>query len=165
MTEPLSIAIDSGIEFCVLLGVWILLVGKASGPELLVGAACAAFGATADALAKASDWGRFYIRLKEIALSALEPWYVTKDTVTVLTELARRISGKSPRTRLTLARFNKTKDTEPERTDRALTETLGSYSPNIIVVGIDCEKRTILLHELVPQRQINTLMKKLGVRR
>jgi hypothetical protein len=40
---------------------------------------------------------------------------------------------------------------DPEATaHRVFTEALGSFAPNAIVVDVDAERRTLLVHELVP---------------
>jgi hypothetical protein len=40
---------------------------------------------------------------------------------------------------------------EPEATaHRVLTQALGSVAPNALVIGVDAERRVLLVHELVP---------------
>ena len=155
------ILVDSAIEFVVLFGLWILFVGNTSHSELLIGAICAMLGAIADALVKASDFGRFYVRLKGAAQSVFVPWNVVKDTATLMMETVRRALGKSDRSRWLVLPYRRTKDTEADRADRALATALTTMSPNEIVVGIDRKRRKVYVHQLVP-RSVSKLLLKLG---
>lgn len=158
----LSALIDSSIEFVVLFGMWILFVGNSSRSELVVGAICALLGAISDALVKASGFGRFYVRPQELMQSLLVPWYILRDTVNVTVDSMRRALGGEGRSRWLELPYQRTKDVESDRADRALATALTTMSPNDIVVGIDRKKRRIYIHQLMP-RPASLLLKHLGV--
>jgi len=158
------VLIDSLIESFVLFGFWLLLVGNTSRHELLVGAVCALLGAYSDALVKASGFARFYVRIYEIGQALLVPGYILRDTWIVILETFRRALGGPDNSRWLVLPYERTKDTEADRADRALVTALSTMSPNEIAIGVDRKKKHIYIHQLVA-RPATLLVQNLGVKK
>jgi hypothetical protein len=62
--------------------------------------------------------------------------------------VAQLVTPREARSTSRAVRFGATKDTPHDAGRRALSEWLGSISPNTIVVGVDAEKGLVLVHQL-----------------
>ena len=73
------------------------------------------------------------------------------DLVPLATALWRRgVRRADDRGRLVEVPYGAVGDDPEQAAHRVLTEALGSFAPNSIVVDVDTERRTLLVHELVP---------------
>src|ERR671932_626604 len=73
------------------------------------------------------------------------------DLVPLATTLWRRgVRRADDRGRLVEVPYGAVGDEPEQAAHRVLTEALGSFAPNSIVVDVDTERRTLLVHELVP---------------
>ena len=131
---------------------YLLLIDITDLPELLVAAGAAALAATAFELAREEETvGGLRARLAWLA-HAHRPVRKVPGDVAVLTVLAFRQLLR-PQSRNGVFRavpFRCGEDQELKTGRCALAESLGSFSPNTIIVGVDVERELILGHQLRP---------------
>jgi hypothetical protein len=129
---------------------YLLLIDTTSLPELIVGAAAAAIAATGFELAREQRTaGGLSARLSWFA-TVYRPFLKVPSDVAAVTAVTfrqlirpRQVNGTF---RAVPFRCGPEHDIETGR--RALAESLGSFAPNTIVVGVDVERELILGHQL-----------------
>ena len=76
-------------------------------------------------------------------------WRIPSDIAIVCFEaLAQLVRPRKTRGVFRATAFKATANTPPDTGRRALAETVGSFAPNTIVVGVDVERGLILTHQL-----------------
>jgi hypothetical protein len=129
---------------------YLLLIDTTDLPELLVGAGAAAVAATGFELAREQQTvGGLRARIAWLA-RAYRPVRNVPGDIAALTMLAfRQLLWPRPANGVFRAvPFRCSGDRELETGRRALAESLGSFSPNTIIVGVDVERELILGHQL-----------------
>jgi hypothetical protein len=132
---------------------YLLLIDTTSLPELIVAVGAAAIAATGFELAREQQTaGGLNMRLGWLA-TAYRPLVKVPSDVASVTVLAFRQLAR-PRAvngtfRAVPFRCGPEHDIEIGR--RALAESLGSFAPNTIIVGVDVERELILGHQLRPK--------------
>jgi multisubunit Na+/H+ antiporter MnhE subunit len=128
---------------------YLLLIDTPSLPELLVGAGAAILAA-----------GGFVLAVEQHVLGAnFNPRWLHRawrpvaqapsDIVTVsLTALTQLVRPRATRGQFRSEPFRRGKNEEIEAGRLALVESLGSFAPNTIVVGVDVERELLLVHQL-----------------
>ena len=139
------------VWWVVLAALWLALVDTVVVPELVVGALAAAIAATGAVLVRAQR--RVLLRPRAAwapgALRAMARF--VPDLVPLATTLWRRgVRRADDRGRLVEVPYGAVGDEPEQAAHRVLTEALGSFAPNSIVVDVDTQRRTLLVHELVP---------------
>lgn len=138
--------------WALLAALWLALVDTVAVPELVTGAVAAAIAATGAVLVRRQR--RVLLRPRAAwipgAMRALARF--GPDLVPLARALWRRgIRRADERGRLVEVPYEAVAEDDPEAAaHRVLTEALGSFAPNTLVVRIDRERRTLLVHELVP---------------
>jgi len=128
---------------------YLLLIDITDLPELIVGAGAAAIAATGLELAREQQIVGERIRpgwLRAIYRPILRvPSDVGVLTVVAIRQLVRpeRVSGA-----FRTAPFERGQARELASGRAALAESLGSFAPNTIVIGVDFERELILAHQL-----------------
>jgi hypothetical protein len=130
---------------------YLLLIDITDLPELIVGAGAAAIAATAFELARGERIGgdirptlRWFARAHRPLLKV--PSDVAALSLIALRQLIhpRPVNGEFRAVPFPCG------DQEHEFGRRALAESLGSFAPNTIVVGVDVDRELILGHQLRP---------------
>ena len=158
-------ALAIGIEFLAYLGLWFLFVGKLVFAELVIGIVCAALATVASQVVFQARLAKL-VGNPQLWLEAWHlPWTVVKDTGLVLAVLAKHVLGIAPaKSLLRAVEFDPGEEDEPQdATRRALATGYSTVSPNVIVVGIDRERRFLLFHQL-ERDEVSALTKHLGAR-
>lgn len=150
-----------GVTFSFLLLLWMIFVSKWSWQEFGIGIVAAFLGTLGDAIVKAEGFPPFRPRLRWLLLIFWEPWYVAKGSWIALRELARVLLGKQPEGRFDNVPFNYEGDDPVAIAKRALFAAFVTISPDAIVVGLDGERQSALIHELGP-KEISELARRLG---
>jgi multisubunit Na+/H+ antiporter MnhE subunit len=136
-----------------LFALWMLLVDTRESPQVYAGLAAAAIGATGSELVRrqrlagARLGGAWLLRLWRPLVSV--PRDLARLTVAVAAAL--RPGGGPPAGRFRALAFDPGGGGPEDRGREALAELAGSFSPNTIVVGLDRERRALLVHQLVPE--------------
>jgi multisubunit Na+/H+ antiporter MnhE subunit len=136
------------VAWAVTAALYLLLIDITDLPELIVGAVAAALAATGFELARdprqpTSIRLRWLLRLHRPLIKV--PSDVAAVSVMALVQLVRPRSTVGA---FRAARFGAPGDAPHEFTRHALAESLGSFAPNTIVVGVDGEREVILVHQL-----------------
>jgi len=138
------------VWWALLAALWLALVDTVVVPELVAGAVGAAIAATGAVLVR----GRRQILLRPraawlpAALRALVRF--GPDLLKLATALWRRgVRRGGEGGRLVEVPYSAVADDPEAAAHRALTEALGSFAPNSIVVEVDRDRRVLLVHELV----------------
>lgn len=140
----------------VLFGLWFLLVDSLAHPEVAAGpfAALLAAGVALGVWRAGDEHHRFRWRwLREMRRV---PGGVLRDTAVVMTVLWRRVAtGERPRSAFRIVPFpgGMGDDAESESW-RAFCTFATSLTPNTFVVGIDRDRKQILVHQLAPEPAI-----------
>jgi multisubunit Na+/H+ antiporter MnhE subunit len=142
------------VTAAVLFAFWLLLVDTTEEPQLYTGIVAAALGATGSELVRAQGIARVRPSLRLLA-SFWRPLLTVPLDLALLTREAvlgllgrRRTEG-----RLRALPFDPGTGGSGDQARYAAAELAGSFSPNTFVIGIDAEKRMILVHQLVPDEE------------
>jgi multisubunit Na+/H+ antiporter MnhE subunit len=139
------------IWFGLLGALYLLLADTVDWPELVVGAAAAAVGATGAVLVRAQR--RLFLRPRARHLGAAgRPLLRLFGDLAPLARVlvTRGILRRPGRGRLVERPFSALGDSSEDATERAFAEALGSLGPGTIVVAIDRERGVLVEHRLVP---------------
>ena len=133
-------------------GFYFLLIDTASLPELYALAGVAVACAVAFALAREQG----FVEALVVPWWLLAGWRVIVkiplDIVLLCWEaLVQLVAPRRMRGRFRAAPFGAVEQKPEDAGRRALSEWLGSLSPNTIVIGVDPERRVVLVHQLRPQ--------------
>ncbi len=131
---------------------YLLLIDTTSLPELIVAVGAAAIAATGFELAREQQTaGGLTARLRWLS-TAHRPLLKVPSDIAAVTALALRqlIRPKQVNGTFRAVPFRCGPEHDVEAGRRALAESLGSFAPNTIIVGIDVERELILGHQLRP---------------
>jgi multisubunit Na+/H+ antiporter MnhE subunit len=139
------------VWWALLAALWLALVDTVVVPELVVGAIAAAIAATGAVIVRGQRRLLLRPRLRWVR-GAAGP---LRRTVTDLVPLARALWRRGVRRRpehgaLVEVPYAAVADDPDAAAHRVFTEALGSLAPNTLIVGVDRERRTLLVHQLVP---------------
>jgi Multisubunit Na+/H+ antiporter, MnhE subunit len=148
-------------EYGYLVLLWMLFVSNPSRGEFYAGAAVALAGTIADWVVKRQEFAKFRPRLAQLALVLWEPWYALTGTAAILKALARKLLGKPSEARFRAVAIDAGGDDAESHARRALLVAYITLTPMSIVVGIDCDQKKMLVHEISPT-PTPRIAKKLG---
>ncbi len=146
MTRQVGIGVIGGV-----LGgaFYLLLIDTTSLPELYVLAGVALTCGVAFAVGREREFVEARIAPSWLLRAGHLLWRIPRDIATLCLEALRQLAAPRPaRGCFRAARFTATGATPHEAGRRALVESLGSVSPNTIIVGVDDERDLLLVHQL-----------------
>jgi hypothetical protein len=130
-------------------GLYLLLIDTTDLPELIVGAGVTVLAATAFDLARERYLAVETVRPGWLARSYRPLVQVPSDIVVVvgvaLAQLRRREAAQGV---FRAVPFACSDDEAHDIGRRALAESLGSFAPNTIIIGVDAERQLLLGHQL-----------------
>lgn len=133
-----------------LLGLWIGLTDNTLLWDTLAGIGCALVAGATMVLAARSGAVRLKVRGRWLARSAAAPWWIVRDSVTILrTCLAALAHGHRPRGRMRAVRWSPGGDAPLDQGRRAIAYAVGSAGPNQYVVAASADEDVLVVHELV----------------
>lgn len=139
-------------------GFYFLLIDTASLPEVYVLTGVALGCAVAFELAREQGFAESAINpmwlLTAWRVALKIPWDIALLCGDALAQL---VAPRQTRGVFRAAPFGATDKTTTDTGRRALTEWVGSLSPNTIVVGVDTERQLVLVHQLRRTGQIDPL--------
>ena len=144
--------IAGGLSYAgVLLGMWILLAGQPDIQDLVVGSAAAVLAVAAGYLVSERGTMVPSVRAADLRTLARVPWQVVTETGQVFALAARKAAGR-PAAPGALCTVPVDTGTDmrgwPAARREAVLTALLSAAPNTIVVDIDMEAGTALVHQL-----------------
>lgn len=143
---------------------YFLLIDSTDLPELLVMAGVAVGCGVAFVLAREQGFVEGRVMPWWLAGAWRLAWKVPMDIgIACWVALAQLVAPRARRGEFRAAPYTATELTPPDTGRRALTEALGSFTPNTIVVGVDSERGLLLVHQLRRQGPPDSLdLMKLG---
>lgn len=131
-------------------GLYLLLIDTTSLPELIVAVGAAVIAATGFELAREQQTaGGLGMRLHWLLKAYRPVLKVPADIVFVsLTAVRQLARPKAVNGRFRAVPFRCGPEHDIETGRMALAESLGSFAPNTIIVGVDVERELILGHQL-----------------
>lgn len=130
-------------------GFYLQLIDTTSLPELYVLAGVALACGIGFELAREQDVVEARILPGWLLRSWRLIWRIPSDIAIVCFEALAQLARPRPtRGEFRATAFKATAETPPDTGRRALAETVGSFAPNTIVVGVDAERGLILTHQL-----------------
>jgi hypothetical protein len=129
---------------------YLLLIDITSLPELIVGAAAATIAATGFELAREQQTaGGLTARTRWLA-TVYRPLLKAPSDIAVVSLVALRQLARPRRVNgvFRAVPFSCGPEHNIETGRRALAESLGSFAPNTVIVGVDVERELILGHQL-----------------
>jgi multisubunit Na+/H+ antiporter MnhE subunit len=132
---------------------WLVLVGTVASLELYAGAVAAAIGATAAELVRSRGLMRFRVEPRWVARVWRPLVQVVPDFATLALAVFRTIASRRfPPDAYVEVDLAGTGARPRSAGWRALASAAGSLAPNTVVVDVDRERRSMLVHKLVPDR-------------
>ncbi len=133
-------------------GLYLLLIDTTSLPELIVAVGAAMIAATGYELAREQQTvGGIAIRLRWLTRAHRALTKVPADIAFVsLAALRQLLRPQAVNGRFRAVPFRCGPENDIETGRMALAESLGSFAPNTIIVGVDVERELILGHQLRP---------------
>ena len=127
---------------------YLLLIDTASLPELCVLIVVALLSVVAFEISREQGFAEAKVRARWLA-HAWRPFArAPRDLAFLCVEaISQLLSPRSARGRFRVVAF-KAGESEEDRGRRALAESLGSFAPNTIVLGIDPDRGLLLVHQL-----------------
>ena len=130
-------------------GFYFLLIDTPSLPELYVLAGVTLGCGIVFQLAREQDFVEARILPWWLLQSWRLIWKIPNDIAVVCSEaVAQLVHPRPARGTFRVAAWAPTEQTPPATGRRALAETVGSFAPNTIVVGVDSERGLLLVHQL-----------------
>jgi hypothetical protein len=137
----------------VLFWAWLAYEGEWNRIEWVAAAGAATFGAALATGVAALGLLQFRVPLRAIAAAWRVPLQSVIDFGIVTLALWRRLRGGRVRGRFVVRPFRTEGGGAVATGERAWRATAATYSPNAYVVDIDPGERTVLLHDLIPNRR------------
>ncbi|MBO0701302.1 MAG: Na+/H+ antiporter subunit E [Candidatus Dormibacteraeota bacterium] len=140
----------TGVVAAVMLGLWLLLLSTTAIPEVLAGLVAAAIATTAGLAAVRTTGSRFRPRAAWLWELRRLPWLVLSDSALAARVLVRAIGRRRSQSRFIAVGPLPIAGSEPRTAARRALYTVAcTLPPGTIVVGLDEESRSVLLHQLV----------------
>ena len=128
---------------------YLLLIDTTSLPEVIVGAVVATLAATGFELAREQRVAKERVRLRWLAHGYRALVRVPPDVALVVAALVRQLVRREAAAgEFRAVAFRTGGDQELSDGRAALAESLGSFAPNTIIVGVDRRRGVILGHQL-----------------
>jgi len=151
-------------HFLVMFVLWFMFAAKVEPGEILVGIAGAALAAVGDATIRRSWSPRFRPRIAWLLEVWRLPGYAISGCVVIFKVLIRRlILQKEPNSFLRSVAFDPGGETARAAARRTLALFMTTFGPNFIVIGIDKESKTMLVHP-IEESDMPEVTKRLGAK-
>ena len=140
--------VPAAAEFAGLLALWVLFTGNLNRIELAAGALAAAASVAAFEFARRAQPVCFRPSISMLRPMWRMPFMIARDTRIVAWELVRRMRGKRRSPGFRATPFRATGPDCRSAARRTLATLFATIPPNSIVIGVDRDSRTVLLHLL-----------------
>jgi hypothetical protein len=145
-------------SFCL----WLLFVNTTHKHELWLAAASSIIAATAAEIVRALPFADFRPRLGLVLQAWREPWYIVEGCATIFWVFAKHFFKPEPSV-LREVVFDPGGSDPASAARRALAIAYTTTPPNFVVLGIDFDKRVMLVHQ-VSQSYTPTMTRNLGAK-
>ncbi|HVT99819.1 MAG TPA: hypothetical protein VHE33_20135 [Acidobacteriaceae bacterium] len=148
MSQRLRSAVQASICVVTLAVFWVACVSTVRPHEMLVGAAAVAFSAIFSISVIRTLPLHFRPSPKMLAEAWRIPGYVVLDCIVVTMVLARDLMGLRASSLFRSAPWHRVTDSGHDTAARTLAVACTTASPNMIILGMDCERGQMLFHQL-----------------
>jgi multisubunit Na+/H+ antiporter MnhE subunit len=139
------------IWWALLAALWLALVDTVVVPELVAGAIAAAIAATGAVIVRGQRRLLLRPRLQWVRYAGGPLRRTLTDLVPLARALWRRgVRRRDERGAMAEVPYAAVAEEPGAATHRVFTQALGSLAPNTVVVGVDADRRVLLVHQLVP---------------
>ena len=145
-------------SFCL----WLLFVNTTSKHELWLAAAASLITAFAAEIVRGQPFAGFRPRLRWLLEAWREPWYILEGCATIFWAFLKHFFNPDPSV-LREVVFDPGGSDPAAAARRALAITYTTVPPNFIVLGIDFDKRVMLVHQ-VSESKTPIMTRNLGAR-
>ncbi|MBV9607994.1 MAG: Na+/H+ antiporter subunit E [Acidobacteria bacterium] len=152
---------SSALEYVILFGLWMLFVSMTSRQEIVAGLIAALIAAFADSTIKSASFAKFKVRLEWVPLILWEAWYALDGTWAIMVALFKHLAGKKSEAQLVSIPLDPGGDDAESWGRRTLMVAYMTIPPNFIVLGIDQQRRRMLVHQVSPT-PVPLIAQKLG---
>lgn len=133
------------------MSLWVILDDSVAADELIAGAAASAISAVIAEMACHQAGGQVLLRARWLVPALRLPWLLVRDTGVVFAALwLRLVRGQEPRSQFREEPARYGPDTAEGRSRRSLLVGAMSFTPTKFVLGLDRERGTAVVHELLP---------------
>ena len=137
------------IQWLCMMALWFAFVSKVELAEGLIGAFAAAAAATGDLVIRRQGFAKFRPKARWFLAFWREPWWVLNGTAVIFWALVRRlIVRKNPESSFRLLDFDAGRAGGRAAARRALALILTTLPPNSVVIGINQDEDSMLVHQL-----------------
>lgn len=152
MSTPVRFALYALMLAVALDVFWTACVASFSAHELIIGIPATALSVAFCLFVVHKLELRFRPSLADLAEIWRLPWYVTVDVAQVVWVLLQDLAGKRAPSLFRATPWRVNEDSGRGTARRVLAIAYTTVSPNLIVVGIDCEHGQLLFHQLVASK-------------
>jgi multisubunit Na+/H+ antiporter MnhE subunit len=146
-----SILLGVAARTALLFAFWLLLVDATDEANMLAGAVCAALGSLLASAVRTHRSVRARLEVGMLRYAYRPLLLLLVDTVRVARALLiRALRRTEAGGHLRAVRYDAVSEEPSDVARRILTEWGASLGPNRYVIGVDTERRLLLIHELVP---------------
>jgi hypothetical protein len=146
------------LGFCV----WLLFVNTTHIHELWMAGLSSAVAATACEAVRALPFADFRPRMSWLIQAWREPWYIVEGCASILWAFLKHLVKPEPSV-LREVVFDAGGSDPESAARRALAIAYTTTPPNFVVLGIDLDKNTMLVHQ-VSQTETPTMTRNLGAK-
>ena len=144
-----------------LMGFWIACVSSVRLHELLVGVAATVVSTAFSIFVIRTLPLHFRPTFSQVAEIWRLPWNVAVDLAQVIFVLLLDFAGRSAPSLFRATRWRPVASDGTETASRTLATAYTTISPNMVVVGIDCERRWMLFHQ-ISKSEVPAMTQRLG---
>ena len=145
-------------SFCL----WLLFVNTTKMHELWLAAAASAIAATAAETVRKQPFAGFRPRLMWLLQAWREPWYIVEGCASIFWALFKHFFRPEPSV-LREVVFDPGGADPASAARRALAITYTTVPPNFVVLGIDLDKKVMLVHQ-VSETETPSMTRNLGAK-
>jgi len=135
------------LYFAVSFGFWLLFVNNTNAHELWLAAAASVITASAAEIVRALPFADFRPRLFWLLQAWREPWYILEGCATIFWVFIKHFFSLEPSV-LREVVFDPGGSDPGSAARRALAIAYTTTPPNFVVLGIDLDKRVMLVHQV-----------------
>jgi hypothetical protein len=146
------------VSFCL----WLLFVNTTKLHELWLAAAASVITATAAETVRAQPFAGFRPRIAWLLEAWREPWYIVEGCTSIFWTLFKHFFRPEPSV-LREVVFDPGGPDPASAARRALAITYTTVPPNFVVLGIDLDKKVMLVHQ-VSETETPTMTRNLGAK-
>lgn len=143
-------------------GIWLLFVNTIRLHELWMAGVASAAAATSCEIVRSQPFARFRPKVGWLLMAWREPWYIIQGSASIFWAFVKHLFKTEPSV-LREVVFDPGGSDPQSAARRALAITYTTMPPNFVVLGIDLDKRVMVVHQ-VTETETPTMTRVLGAK-